>query len=87
MTEPVARGSYEEEIKYLKQFIKERFIVFGNMLLNSQFNNINNITINIYNNIKNNISSFESNEDKLNQNIYFYVRTRLVILAIIIIFG
>ena len=33
--EAVARGSYEEEIKYLKEFIEERFIVFGNMLLDA----------------------------------------------------
>ena len=58
MNEPVTRGSYEEEIKYLKQFINERFIVFGNMVLNSHLSNINtNITINIYDNINNNISS------------------------------
>ena len=33
--EAVARGSYEEEMKYLKEFIEERFIVFGNMLLDA----------------------------------------------------
>ena len=31
--EAVARGSYEEEIKHLKEYIQERFTVFGNMLL------------------------------------------------------
>ena len=31
--EAVARGSYEEEIKHLKEYIEERFMVFGNMLL------------------------------------------------------
>ena len=33
--EAVARGSYEEEIKHLKEYIEERFVVFGNMLLNA----------------------------------------------------
>ena len=33
--EAVARGSYEEEIKHLKEYIEERFIVFGNMLLSA----------------------------------------------------
>ena len=33
--EAVARGSYEEEIKHLKEFIEERFMVFGNMLLSA----------------------------------------------------
>ena len=33
--EAVARGSYEEEINHLKEFIEERFIVFGNMILNA----------------------------------------------------
>lgn len=33
--EAVARGSYEEEIKHLKEFIEERFMIFGNMLLNA----------------------------------------------------
>ena len=33
--EAVARGSYEEEIKHLKEYIEERFMVFGNMLLNA----------------------------------------------------
>ena len=88
MNEPVTRGSYEEEIKYLKEFIKERFIVFGNMILNSHLNNINtNITINIYDNINNNNSSLEVKEDRLNQNIYFCVRISLVIFIIILILG
>ena len=88
MNEPVTRGSYEEEIKYLKEFIKERFIVFGNMVLNSHLSNINtNITINIYDNINNNNSSLEAKEDRINQNIYFHVRISLVILIIILILG
>jgi hypothetical protein len=33
--EAVARGSYEEEIKHLKEFIEERFMIFGNMLLSA----------------------------------------------------
>ena len=33
--EAVARGSYEEEIKHLKEYIEERFMVFGNMLLSA----------------------------------------------------
>ena len=33
--EAVARGSYEKEINHLKEFIEERFIVFGNMILNA----------------------------------------------------
>ena len=33
--EAVARGSYEEEIKHLKEFIEERFIIFGDKLLNA----------------------------------------------------
>jgi len=33
--EAVARGSYEEEIKHLKEYIDERFMVFGNMLLSA----------------------------------------------------
>ena len=33
--EAVARGSYEEEINHLKEFIEERFIIFGNMILNA----------------------------------------------------
>ena len=31
--EAVARGSYEEEIKHLKEYIEERFMIFGNMIL------------------------------------------------------
>ena len=30
---PVARGSYESEVSYLKSFIEERFIIFGKKLL------------------------------------------------------
>ena len=33
--EAVARGSYEAEIEHLKEYIEERFMVFGNMLLNA----------------------------------------------------
>ena len=33
--EAVARGSYEEEIKHLKEYIEERFMVLGNMILNA----------------------------------------------------
>ena len=33
--EAVARGTYEEEIKHLKEFIEERFMIFGNMLLSA----------------------------------------------------
>ena len=33
--EAVARGSYEEEIKHLKEYIEERFMIFGNMILNA----------------------------------------------------
>ena len=33
--EAVASGSYEEEIKHLKEFIEERFMIFGNMLLSA----------------------------------------------------
>ena len=31
--EAVARGSYEEEVKHLKEYIEERFMIFGNMIL------------------------------------------------------
>ena len=30
---PVARGSFEEEVSYLKAFLEERFIVFGKKIL------------------------------------------------------
>ena len=33
--EAVARGSYEEEIKHLKVYIEERFMIFGDMLLSA----------------------------------------------------
>ena len=33
--EAVARGSYEEEIRHLKQYIEERFMILGNMILNA----------------------------------------------------
>ena len=33
--EAVARGSYEEEIKHLKEYIEERFMIFGNRLLSA----------------------------------------------------
>ena len=33
--EAVARGSYEEEIKHLKEYIEERFMIFGNMILSA----------------------------------------------------
>ena len=33
--EAKARGSYEKEIKHLKEFIEERFMVFGNMILSA----------------------------------------------------
>jgi hypothetical protein len=33
--EAVARGSYEEEIKHLKEYIEERFMIFGDMLLSA----------------------------------------------------
>jgi hypothetical protein len=33
--EAVARGSYEEEVKHLKEYIEERFMIFGNMILSA----------------------------------------------------
>ena len=33
--EAVARGSYEEEVKHLKEYIDERFMVLGNMILSA----------------------------------------------------
>lgn len=33
--EAVARGSYEEEVKHLKDYIEERFMIFGNMILSA----------------------------------------------------
>ena len=40
--EAVARGSYEEQIKHLKEFIEERFSIFGNILLNTNTTNTTN---------------------------------------------
>ena len=34
-SEAVVRGSYEKEIKHLKEFLEERLIIFGDMILNA----------------------------------------------------
>ena len=91
--EAVARGSYEEEIRHLKEFIEERFIVFGNMLLNYHLrnnnNSNNNIIINFNNNtiINNNTSSFEAKEEGMRPNLHFYARITLIVLMIILFMG
>ena len=87
--EAVARGSYEEEVKHLKEFIEERFIVFENLILSKNLSNENNNNINnIYTNNKNNtnISSFEDKEGGRRQDLNYGIRITLIVITILFTF-